>query len=48
MEAYTFSDPAVQDALANTVWLQAERGEALANVNEPGDLERLQNRGLFE
>ena len=33
---------------ADTVWLQAERGEALANVNEPGDLERLQNRGLFE
>ena len=32
----------------NTCWLEAESSEALANVNEPGDLERLQNRGLIE
>jgi molybdopterin-guanine dinucleotide biosynthesis protein A len=32
----------------NTCWLESESSEALANVNEPGDLERLQNRGLIE
>ncbi|UCG72263.1 MAG: NTP transferase domain-containing protein [Chromatiales bacterium] len=35
-------------AAGDTALLQAERAEALANVNEPGDLERLQNRGLSE
>lgn len=28
--------------------MRVERAEALVNVNEPGDLERLQNRGLSE
>jgi molybdopterin-guanine dinucleotide biosynthesis protein A len=37
-----------RDLLAgsDTLLLRPERAEALANVNEPGDLERLQNRGL--
>lgn len=35
-------------AAGDTALLPAERPEALANVNEPGDLERLQNRGLTE
>ena len=35
-------------AAGDTALLQAERAETLANVNEPGDLERLQNRGPTE
>lgn len=35
-------------AAGDTALLQAKRAETLANVNEPGDLERLQNRGLSE
>lgn len=39
-----------RDLLAegDTALLPAERAETLANVNEPGDLKRLQNRGLTE
>lgn len=35
-------------AAGDTALLQAKRAETLANVNEPGDLERLQNRGPSE
>lgn len=35
-------------AAGDTALLQAKRAETLANVNEPGDLERLQNRGSSE
>ena len=42
MEAYTFSDPAVQDALANTVWLQAD-----VTDNDAEDKALLDRFGVF-
>jgi len=42
MEAYTFTDPQVQDALSNTVWLQAD-----VTANDDEDKALLDRFGVF-
>ncbi|HWL62690.1 MAG TPA: protein-disulfide reductase DsbD [Steroidobacteraceae bacterium] len=42
MEHYTFTDPAVQAALANTLWLQAD-----VTANDPTDQALLKQFGIF-
>ncbi len=42
MEAYTFTDPGVQAALANTVWLQAD-----VTANDAADQALLERFGVF-
>ena len=42
MEAYTFTDPQVQDALSNTVWLQAD-----VTANDDDDKALLDRFGVF-
>ena len=42
MEAYTFTDGRVQDALSNTVWLQAD-----VTANDAADQELLERFGVF-
>lgn len=42
MEAYTFTDPQVRDALSNTVWLQAD-----VTANDDEDKALLDRFGVF-